>query len=253
MELHYRRTGEGSPLIILHGLFGSSDNWMSIGKTLAEKHELFLVDQRNHGLSPNTEAFNYTTFVEDLYQFIDYHNIENPTLLGHSMGGKVAMQFAAQHPELLKQLIVVDIAPRAYPVHHQTILEGMNAIPVASLKGRNEADKILSEYIPEMGIRMFLLKNLQRNPEGGFSWKINLPVITKKIAEVGKALDHQGTIDIPSLFIGGKNSNYIQSDDEAMIRDIFTDVRIEMIDQAGHWVHAEQPQKVTDHILSFTY
>ncbi|MEH0157912.1 alpha/beta fold hydrolase [Limibacter armeniacum] len=251
MELFYREQGSGQPLIILHGLFGSSDNWLSIAKTLSEDYHVYIVDQRNHGQSPNTPEFDYETFVEDLKNFIQEKGIENPIIIGHSMGGKVAMQFAAKYPEMLSKLVVVDISPRQYPIHHQTILEGLNAIDIDNLKGRGDADKALATYVPEMGVRMFLLKNLYRKPEGGFGWRINLPVITEKIGNVGQRLTTNGVIDVPSLFVGGKNSNYIQASDKEEINTLFRNVDIKMVDGAGHWIHAEQPEKFLSAVREF--
>lgn len=251
MELFYREVGDKQPLIVLHGLFGASDNWMSISKTLGNDFHVYLIDQRNHGQSPNTPEFDYTTMVDDIKKFIISKNLKQPIVLGHSMGGKVAMQLAASYPELISKLIVADISPRQYPVHHQTILEGLNAIDISNLKSRGEADKTLQEFIPEMGTRMFLLKNLYRKPEGGFEWRVNLPVITEKIVNVGTPLQYTDTIKVPTLFVGGSNSNYIQEGDKKQIKEIFENVDIQMIAGAGHWLHAERPKEFLEIVSAF--
>ncbi|WP_044209003.1 alpha/beta fold hydrolase [Flammeovirga sp. OC4] len=255
MNLFYREIGErgNKPLIILHGLFGQCDNWMTLGKQLSEKLHVFLVDQRNHGQSPHSDDFNYQLMAEDLKEFIETHQLEKPIILGHSMGGKTVMQFAANYPEMVSRMIVVDISPRFYPVHHQTILEGLNALPIDSIKTRGEADKLLAEYIPNFGERSFLLKNIYRKKEGGFAWRVNLPVITAKIEEVGKALAMTHSIEVPTLFIGGTNSNYIQQADQEEINEKFASVSVEMIEGAGHWVHAEKPQELLLAINSFIF
>ncbi|WP_281615781.1 alpha/beta fold hydrolase [Flammeovirga sp. SubArs3] len=253
MNLFYRELGEAgkTPIIVLHGLFGQCDNWLTLGKQMTEKFHVFLVDQRNHGQSPHSEEFSYQILADDLKEFIEQHQLVKPIILGHSMGGKTVMQFSANYPEIAKRMIVVDIAPRFYPVHHQTILEGLNAIPISEIKTRGEADKKLAEYIPGLGERSFLLKNIYRPKTGGFAWRMNLPVLTAKIEEVGKALDCNHIIEVPTLFIGGTNSNYIQAFDMSEIDERFASVQIEMIADAGHWVHAEKPKELLEAIYNF--
>jgi esterase len=244
MKLNYKELGDsGQPLIILHGLFGSSDNWMTIGRKLSEKFKVYLVDQRNHGDSPHDEVHNYEAMASDLKEFIDSNNIENPHIIGHSMGGKTAMYFAVQHPNIFDKLIVVDIAPKAYPVHHDSILEGLCSLNLEELKSRSDADKQLAEYVPEKGVRQFLLKNITRNEEKKFEWKINLPVLEKNIEVVGKGLEKRLTTEKSVLFIGGKNSNYIKSEDHIAINNFFPNAKIEMVEGAGHWIHAEKPEE----------
>jgi pimeloyl-ACP methyl ester carboxylesterase len=251
MKLNFKKTGEGEPLIILHGLFGSADNWYSIAKELGKSYTLYLVDQRNHGESPQSEEWNYDVMAEDIGELMKDERLESAYLMGHSMGGKTAMNFALKYPEKVKKLIVADIAPRHYPVHHQSILEGLNAIKMETLKSRKEADDILSKYIPEASIRQFLLKSLGRGPEGNFIWKINLPVITANIENVGQALDYEGTFKNPTLFMGGANSNYINENDKEDISRYFPDHRIIHLKNAGHWLHAEQPEAVVLTVKAF--
>ncbi|MEM9859281.1 MAG: alpha/beta fold hydrolase [Bacteroidota bacterium] len=250
MNLFYRELGKGQPLIILHGLFGASDNWLSIAKVLSEHFKVYLIDQRNHGQSPHDDEFSYPAMAEDLKTFIEQHKIDNPVILGHSMGGKTAMQFALDNQDAFEKLIVVDIGPKAYPVHHRTILDGLLSINLSTLASRGEADKQLSEYIPELGVRQFLLKNLGRGPNG-FEWKVNLPVINDKIEIIGRGTEGKLENDKEVLFIRGANSNYILDEDVELIDQTFPTARLETVENAGHWVHAEKPQEVIDLVLSF--
>ena len=250
MKLFFREIGEGKPMIILHGLFGSSDNWLSVSKRLGEFRKLYIVDLRNHGQSPHDPVFDYDGMVKDLEDFIQTQGLDKPDLLGHSLGGKVAMKFAAAHPDLLDNLIVVDIAPRAYPVHHDTILEGLNAINVVSLESRKEADETLASYVPQVGVRQFLLKNLKRT-DSGFDWKMNLDAITQSIAHVGEELEDDKRVNNPTLFIRGEQSNYIADEDFPRIMHHFPNARIETIRQASHWIHAEQPEALSDLVEHF--
>lgn len=243
MKLNYQETGEGQPLVIVHGLFGSSDNWLTVAKELAGEYKIYLVDLRNHGDSPHSEDFTYAAMADDLAEFVQDHQIKDPIVLGHSMGGKAAMRFSIEHPDMVEKLVVVDIAPRYYPPHHQTILEGLKSIDVHSLKSRKEADEALGKYVKELGVRQFLLKNLSRNSEGGYEWKMNLPIIDQKIENVGEELDKEARFEKPTLFINGANSNYIQKKDEELIFTIFPQASIETIQGAGHWVHAEKTEE----------
>ncbi len=250
MKLNYKETGEGKPLVILHGLFGSSDNWISIGKNLANSHKVFLIDQRNHGDSPHSNVFTYEAMASDLKEFTEAHSIAKFDLIGHSLGGKTAMLFATQYPELVGKLIIVDIAPKQYPVHHDTILEGLKSIDLDTLKSRGDADKALAPYVPILGIRQFLLKNLKRTPEG-FGWKINLDIIEKEIGEVGKPLPKNAVFDNPTLFIRGGMSNYILEDDMELIHKHFPVANLATVKGASHWVHAEKPQAFLDEVIQF--
>jgi pimeloyl-ACP methyl ester carboxylesterase len=250
MKLNFKKLGSGKPLVILHGLFGSADNWFSIAKELEKTFTLYLVDQRNHGDSPQGDEWNYKVMVEDLKELLDDEELDQVYLMGHSMGGKTAMNFAIKYPNRVEKLIVADIAPRYYSVHHQKILEGLNAIDLTSIKSRKEADDILADYIPELGIRQFLLKSLSRDANG-FIWKINLPVITKNIEEVGKALEEGVFYDGPTLFLAGENSNYIQQSDLNDMEKFFPQYEVEFISGAGHWLHAEQPESVIEEVLKF--
>lgn len=250
MKLYYRKAGAGQPLIILHGLFGSSDNWYSLAKVFAESFEVYLVDQRNHGQSPQSDEFNYAAMAEDLLEFIQDHQIEKPVILGHSMGGKTAMNFAVKYPDNLSKLIVVDIAPKAYPVHHDHILQGLQAIELSTLTSRTDADTILSKHVPEPDVRQFLLKNLYRTPENKFAWRVNLKAVDNHIEEIGAGMQYEGIYTGTTLFIKGARSNYFATGDEEQIRTLFPNVKIVTLD-TGHWVQAEKPKEFAETVLAF--
>ena len=248
--MFFRKLGQGPPLIILHGLFGSSDNWHSLSKVFAERHTVYVVDQRNHGQSPHDAIHTYEALASDLNEFIDGHQIKNPTLFGHSMGGKVAMNFAIKFPGKIARLIVVDITPKAYPVHHDDILKGLNALPLGQLASRGQADEMLMPFVPEPAVRQFLLKNLARDKNQNFEWRINLPVLEKHIHDMGAALRYEGRFEGPTLFIVGSKSNYFEKGDEKTIKDYFPKAEITTLD-TGHWVQAENPQGFAQAVFDF--
>ncbi|MCB0494230.1 MAG: alpha/beta fold hydrolase [Cyclobacteriaceae bacterium] len=250
MELFYRELGQGSPLIILHGLFGSSDNWYSLSKIFAEKYKVYVIDQRNHGQSPHDAVHDYEALTDDLNEFIESHNIKMPIIIGHSMGGKTAMNFAIRFPEKLSKLIIVDIVPKAYPVHHDSILEGLNAIDLSQLESRGQADEILGQFVPEPPVRQFLLKNLARDKDQNFEWKINIPVLEAHIDDMGVALRYEGQFEGPTLFIVGAKSNYFEAGDEALIKSYFPDAKIATLN-TGHWVQAENPKDFMETVFNF--
>lgn len=243
--------GEGQPLIILHGVFGTSDNWQTFAKQIADRYQIFLLDQRNHGLSPHSDKFDYHVMADDIREFIDTHQLKSPIILGHSMGGKAAMFFATKYPEQFEKLIVVDIAPRAYPVHHQKILEALGAVKIDKISSRKEAEDQMKPIIADFGIRQFLLKNLKREDNDSFSWKLNLPVISENIERIGEAVDDSQPVDKPVLFAGGEKSDYIREEDHTLIKKIFPRARIVSIPGAGHWVHAEQPKLLLKEVTNF--
>jgi esterase len=250
MKLFYREFGKGQPFIILHGLLGSSDNWLPQAKMLAEHYHVWVVDQRNHGQSPHSNAFDYKALSDDIGAFIKEHNLEKPIILGHSMGGKAAMNFALAHPDKLDKLIVVDIAPKAYDVRHDHILEGLKAIPIDSIQSRTEADEALANHIEHPAVRQFLLKNLMRKPEGGFGWKMNLPVLDKNLEHIGAGLIFKGTFEKKTLFIRGLKSDYIVDGDREAIRKFFPDNNLVSLN-TGHWVQAENPAAFVETVLTF--
>lgn len=252
MNLHFEKYGEqGQALIILHGLFGSADNWSSLGKQLGRNFNVYLVDQRNHGKSPHDDEWTYKAMAADIKEFIAQQQIDSPIILGHSMGGKTAMEFAATYSDALSKLIVADIAPKYYPVHHRTIIDGLLAVDANPVSSRKEADAILADFIPELPVRQFLLKNLVRNDEGGFNWRMNLPVIDQNIENVGYTLPDGVQLDVATLFVRGANSNYIDEEAEKKIDLHFTNYQLETIENAGHWVHAEKPKEFLEMITNF--
>lgn len=250
MKLNFRVYGEGQPFIILHGLFGMLDNWLNIAKELSRDYQVLIVDLRNHGLSEHSEEWDYTSMAADIASFIREQNMNNPIVLGHSMGGKVVMHLAIHQQYMLDRIIIVDIAPRYYPVHHQQILEALNSLELNIINTREEADKGLAAYITEWPIRQFLLKNLARGKDG-FSWKMNLKTISENIENVGEAMPNGHMIDIPTLFIKGERSDYIQPADIQDIHNRFSDVEIKTVAGAGHWVHAEKPKELLKEVEAF--
>ncbi|MCF2443126.1 alpha/beta fold hydrolase [Dyadobacter sp. CY345] len=253
MELNYKKIGDtGKTLIILHGVFGFLDNWLTIGKTISEQGFIvYLVDQRHHGRSPQEGSLDFPTLATDLKEFISQQKLDNPILMGHSMGGKTVMEYAVNNPETFEKLVVVDIAPKQYPIHHTKILEGLNAIPVEEIETRQQADDFLSTYEPILAVRQFLLKNLYRKDEGGFDWRFNLPVLTTDMANVGAEIISSTPVETPALFIRGAKSNYILDEDWEDILKIFPNAQLETIENAGHWVQAEQPKIFVEHLLNF--
>ncbi len=251
MNLNFKKVGEGEPLVILHGLFGSLDNWLTFAKKLGEEFEVYLVDARNHGQSPHSEDFNYEVMADDLYEFLMQHNIVDPIVLGHSMGGKTAMQFAMNYPSKLTKLIVADIAPKPYPVHHTAIIEGMLSLNFEVLKTRKEADVQLSKHIHDVSTRQFILKNLYWVEKEKLAWRFNLKVIARDIELIGQGLLHIQKFEKPTLFLRGIKSNYITEKDYPLISEIFTESAIESID-SGHWLHAEKPEEFLTLVRSFS-
>ncbi len=256
MKLNFKELGEentqNGSLVIIHGLFGMLDNLMTIGRKFAEKYHVYLLDLRNHGRSEWDEAHTYADMALDLHQFIQNQQINQPLfVLGHSMGGKVAMQFAANYPTGLTKLIVVDIAPRAYSVHHQSILDALNSIDLQQISHRNEAEEVMVKAGLDIGTQQFLMKNLYRTEDDKFAWRMNLAVLTEKIASVGEELHYRFPIELPTLFVRGGKSQYIQNEDDTAIKDIFPAVQIVTVAGAGHWVHAEKPEQMYAVVMAF--
>ncbi|MBU2940031.1 alpha/beta fold hydrolase [Lacinutrix sp. C3R15] len=244
--------GEGKPFIILHGFLGMSDNWKTLGTQFsAAGFQVHLVDQRNHGRSFHDALFNYDVLVEDLKCYCKDQNLEDIILLGHSMGGKTAMLFATEYPELVSKLIVADISPRFYPVHHDAILEGLSSLNFEELKSRGAADKELSNYVSDFGTRQFLLKNLYWIEKGKLALRINLEVLKNNVSEVGEALPIHAKFIKDTLFLRGDRSEYIALQDEALITRHFPTAQITTIANAGHWLHAENPEDFYKAVIYF--
>ena len=250
MKLHYREMGEGQPLVILHGLFGFSDNWQTHAKKLAEYYRVILVDLRNHGHSDWSDEFSYQLMADDLLELINDLNLSKILLLGHSMGGKVAITFAQNHSTLLEKLIVVDIGIKQYPMHHAEILKGLHAIDLTTVNSRSVAESILTQYVDSYGTRQFLLKNLYWIEKGKLAWRMNIKVLEREMTEILSALPTT-VVFLPTLFIRGEQSNYILDDDIEALEEVFPDIQLKTIENAGHWVHAEAPEEFMDTVLEF--
>ncbi|MBT8279779.1 MAG: alpha/beta fold hydrolase [Bacteroidia bacterium] len=252
MLLHSNILGSGRPLIILHGFLGMSDNWKTLGKRFAEHNfEVHLIDQRNHGRSYHDDTFNYEVMSADLEAYVKHHQLEASIVLGHSMGGKTAMLFACLNPDLVSKLIVADIAPRFYPTHHEAILEGLSSLDFDEIGSRSEADDFLANYVSDFGTRQFLLKNLYWIEKGKLGLRINLKILKAQVEEVGEALPKHLVFHKESLFLRGDRSEYISANDEPLIRLQFPNSKIETIEKAGHWLHAENPQAFFEEVLKF--
>ncbi|EEF61909.1 alpha/beta hydrolase fold protein [Pedosphaera parvula Ellin514] len=241
MRLNLQSYGTGFPLIILHGLFGSLDNWQTISRKLAEHFQIFAIDQRNHGGSPHSDDFNYQVMAEDLFEVMESNGLTKAHLLGHSMGGKTAMQFALSYPGKVEKLIVADIAPKAYPPWHIPIFEALLSLELTQYRSRKQIDDALAVSIPETALRQFLLKNLATNPDGTYRWKIDLQSIYRNYSRLNAPVSGVGTFTGPVLFIKGEQSDYILDSDANLIRHCFPKAQFRTIPNAAHWLHAEKP------------
>ncbi len=252
MELNYKEFGQGDPVIILHGLFGTLDNWQTIARQLSDEYSVYILDQRNHGRSPHTDVHDYHHMAEDLREFMESHWMyDGAHVIGHSMGGKTAMQFALEHPDLVKKLVVVDIAPKAYPGNHYEIFNALLSMNLNEIENRTEADELLARRIEEEDVRLFLMKNLTRRKEGGYEFKMNLPVLREHYDDVLAAVEGEHPFEGPALFIRGGRSKHVVEGDEVLIKKLFPNATIETIDRAGHWVHADAPVQLLKIIQKF--
>lgn len=251
LKLYFHVTGHGHPLVILHGLFGSSDNWYTLSSFFSEKFKVYIVDQRNHGRSPHSDIFNYRVMAEDIGNLLIHEGINSVYLLGHSMGGKTSMQFALTYPERVDKLIVVDIAPKAYPPQHDKIFEALFALKLNRYKTRSGLDSALSENISDFAVRQLLLKNVSRDEEGNFKWKLDVQAIHKNYGKINEAIESVRKFNKPTLFIRGSKSVYILDDDIPLIKAIFPCAEFATVGDVGHWVHAEAPQKFADLVTEF--
>ena len=250
--LHSKIVGEGKPFLILHGFFGMGDNWKSLANKFAEKgFEVHLIDQRNHGRSFQTDAFNYELLVEDLHNYIEHYNLENVYLLGHSMGGKTAMLFATTYPNLIDKLLIADIAPKVYPPHHQDIIRALNSVDFSIHTTRTLVDDKLSELIPQEGVRQFLLKNTYWIEKGKLGFRFNLDSLTKNYNEIVKGLSNGKVYTGETLFLRGGNSNYILDQDGPLLQAHFPKYSLITISNAGHWLHAENPRDFYEAVIRF--
>lgn len=265
MKLNTQILGEGKDLIILHGLYGSGDNWLTTARQLAENFRVHLPDQRNHGDSPHHEDHSYEAMVEDVVEYIGEHTVGSPIILGHSMGGKTAMWLSILHPELTSALIVADISPVSYAQvtspsrlinQHLNIVNAMHSLDFSQVKTRQQIDQELAAYIPIEKIRQFLIKSIDRGKNGTYKWKLNINALSNYLPEIMKGIDiekHATAInpDMPVLFIKGELSEYIPDSDFEQIKKLYPQAEFETIFDSGHWIHAEKPEAFLNVVKAF--
>lgn len=253
MQLHFKQLGQGEPLVMLHGLFGASDNWLGVASKLAEKSHLFLLDLRNHGLSQHSDEMSYPIMAADIAEFLDAQKLEHANILGHSLGGKVAMQLALDFPSRVEKLVVVDITPRAYSPEHEKIFKALLGLDLKKFQTRTQIEDALAAEIPDLGLRRFLLKNLKSasSPTSSFTWKMNLAGLYKNHQKIYEPIAPHKPFSGPTLFLRGEKSHYILETDVPLIHNLFPQAKIETIERAGHWVHADAPGEFLNLVSSF--
>ena len=251
MRLHFQVSGEGFPLILLHGFLGSLDNWRAVSKRLEGRYKVYTLDLRNHGSSPHSGVMNYAVMAQDLCEFLNEHRLPSAFVLGHSMGGKIAMQFATDFPNRVEKLIVVDITPKEYTPIHRPILNALLALDLKTYKSFGEVDTALAVAVPEVPVRQFLLKNLTRGKDGRLGWRIHLEAIARNYDDLTMAISPQRKFDHPVCFIRGGRSNYIEESDVPIIREAFSQAEIKTIANAGHWVHVDASEEFLKVVTEF--
>lgn len=261
MELYFRETGKGRPIIILHGLYGSSDNWHSIARALSESFTVYTVDLRNHGNSPHDAVHTYQALADDVFEFMNRLQLNKAIFIGHSMGGKVALKFGQDHPELVEKMIIVDISPTGYngtetpeTINHRNIIQSLLELNPDTVLSREEADRKLQSRIPSNKVRQFLLKNLKRNTTGGFYWNMNIPALAENMDAIFQGVlpdENHAAPDFPILFIKGEQSEYIRPHDMEVIHRFYPHSEMTVIPGAGHWIHAEQPEAFLKAVRTF--
>ena len=250
--LHSKILGEGTPLLILHGFLGMSDNWKTLGKQYArEGYNVHLIDQRNHGKSFHSPDFDYGLLVADIKAYMEHYGLPRAITIGHSMGGKTVMQLACTYPDLVEKLIVADIAPKYYPPHHQPIINALKGLDLKEYTSRREVDEALAIHITDLGTRQFLLKNLYWETKDKLGFRFNLDVLSQKMEEIGENIGPTDIFYGPSLFLKGDRSEYIVPEDFPAIKRHFPMAKIETIDKAGHWIHAQNPGQFFGKSLAF--
>jgi esterase len=250
MQLFSREYGSGRPGLILHGLFGQSDNWNSIAKTLSESGlNIYTLDLRNHGLSPHSDEWTYAAMAEDVHQFITERGLEDPFIIGHSMGAKVQMFFEWKHPGIVRDHVIADMSARAYPPHHDSVISALRAVDLAAIKTRKDAESVMAEYIDDFGTRQFLLKNLHHT-DGGFRWRFNLDVIADGYTHILEPVpDFKSAAR--AMVIRGERSTYVNENDLSDFRARFNHVDVVTVAGAGHWVHADKPAEFIAAVKKF--
>lgn len=251
LNLYFQEVGKGEPLIILHGLFGSSDNWRTLSLKLSQSYLVYSVDLRNHGRSPHSDVHDFESMAEDLMNFAEREELEQLTIVGHSMGGKAGMFFAARYPQLLKRLVVVDMAPRKYAVQHSREIDALKSIDMDQVHNRRVVEEQLESLLDDKSVVQFFLKNLNRRNDDTFSWRFNLDALVKNYDNILEAVPQNVTFSKPTLFVRGELSRYIQPEDEPLIRQLYPSARIETVAGSGHWVHAEKPEEFYEVLKRF--
>ncbi len=243
MEILYSRIeGEGKPLLILHGYLGMSDNWKTLSAKYAEQgFQVHSLDLRNHGRSFHSDEFSHELMMQDVMDYCKFHNLQKISLIGHSMGGKLAMFIAVTYPDLVDRLIIADISVREYPPHHQDILEALNSVDFSIHTDRKQVEDVIATYITDFGTRQFLMKNVYRVTPEQLGFRMNLKSLTQNYDNMGIEIPKGSRYEEPVLFLRGENSNYIRERDEQDIINIFPKAEIRTISNAGHWLHAENP------------
>ena len=252
MILHSQIIGEGTPFVILHGFLGMSDNWRTLGLQYAQAgFQVHLLDQRNPGHSFHSPEFSYSLLSNDLLAYAQAHQLESFHLMGHSMGGKTAMLFATQHSEKVQSLIVADMSPKFFPPHHEQFLRGLASLNFSEIHSRSEAEKALSAYVSEVGVRQFLLKNLYWESKDRLGLRLNLPALIENESEIGAELPNGSVFEGRTLFLKGEFSEYVMPEDEPLIYTHFPCAKIETVSKAGHWLHAQNPTEFYTKTLHF--
>ncbi len=255
MQLNFKEYGSGEPLIILHGLFGTGDNWQTLARAWSPDFTVFCLDLRNHGRSPFANTHTYRNLADDLAEFMDTHWIHRAHILGHSMGGKAAMQFAIDYEEKVDKLIIADIAPKQYEGGHELVFQALHAVDLSQNPDRKAVENILAAHLENDNATLqFLLKNLSRNPDTlQLSWKMNLPVLEQYYQEIlgNISIESNAPLSCPTLFLRGGNSRYVSDHDFSTIQQLFSQVSLETVPNAGHWLHAENPAIFSTAVLHF--
>ena len=252
MKLNYKIYGTGYPVIIMHGLFGMGDNWRTVARMMESQYQCIVVDMRNHGRSPHDSEMNFKVMSADILELMNDLEFEHASLLGHSMGGKVAMQFSLNHPQKVDKLIVADMAPKRYSPHHDHVIDAIESVRPETLTERYEVEEALARFLGnDQSTIQFIMKNISRRPEGGFEWKSNMPVIIDAYLDLMDEIWHATPFMGPTLFVRGEKSRYILDEDIPYIKDLFPNSALITIDNAGHWVHADAPEPFAKAILAF--
>lgn len=253
MKLFYRQFGSGEPVIVLHGVFGMSDNWVTLGRRLGEHFSVFIPDQRNHGHSPHSQAHNYYALVDDILELMEENGLNDPSIIGHSMGGKVGMGVALEASYRVRKLVIIDVSPKGYPPRkeHLEILHAMRSVELNRFSSRHEVEAELNKHLLSDRIRYFVLKNLHRDHAGGLSWRINLDALEENLAEISGPLPIKGRYEGPVLVIRGGNSDYITEADKPIVSSYFPNYQMVTLPGASHWVHADRPDELYTELMAF--